>query len=184
MLFLVGKTVGKFTGSDTVYSFVSGHWLQYWLKNSQMRKPFEESHILKVLKGQYIQLYCVLVAFLFPCGCWIDCVSSFSMQTGACYKLCISPYLPVTWWNNCLSMSASKELAPMRNKSGLVQSSPNSSFIRANQVRASFALRIPPAGLKPTLWPVCCKGAFQYCKMDPLSLPRVINFKFPLQPHH
>lgn len=52
-------------------------------------------------------------------------------------------------------MSPSSELAPILNRSGCVQSSPSSSFIKESHVRASLALRIPPAGLKPTLWPVC-----------------------------
>lgn len=64
-------------------------------------------------------------------------------------------HLPVTWWKSCLSMSPSRELAPILNKLGCVQSSPSSSFIKESHVKASLALRIPPAGLKPTLWPVC-----------------------------
>ena len=64
-------------------------------------------------------------------------------------------HLPVTWWKSCLSISPSRELAPILNKLGCVQSSPSSSFIKESHVKASLALRIPPAGLKPTLWPVC-----------------------------
>lgn len=66
-----------------------------------------------------------------------------------------STHLPVTWWKSCLSISPSRELAPILNKFGCVQSSPSSSFIKESHVKASLALRIPPAGLKPTLWPVC-----------------------------
>src|SRR5216110_2891982 len=51
-------------------------------------------------------------------------------------------------------MSVSNELAPSRNKAGLSQRSPSSSFIRISQSSACFAARIPPAGLNPTLAPV------------------------------
>lgn len=54
-------------------------------------------------------------------------------------------------------MSPSRELAPILNKLGCVHSSPSSSFIKESHVNASLELRIPPAGLKPTLWPVCWK---------------------------
>ena len=42
----------------------------------------------------------------------------------------------------------------MRNKELLSHPSPNSSLIRISHVHASLALRIPPAGLKPTTFPV------------------------------
>src|SRR5467141_1236765 len=47
-------------------------------------------------------------------------------------------------------------LAPNRNNSALSQESPSSSFIRASQSSDCFAVRMPPAGLKPTAIPVSC----------------------------
>ena len=60
-------------------------------------------------------------------------------------------YLPVTLWYTCLSISVNKPLAPIRNSVGDNQSLPSSSFIKANQVQESLALRMPPAGLNP-IW--------------------------------
>lgn len=50
----------------------------------------------------------------------------------------------------CLSMSESRELAPIRKRSGVSHSSPSSSLTRESHARDSFAVRMPPAGLKPT----------------------------------
>src|SRR5260221_3063230 len=60
-------------------------------------------------------------------------------------------YLPVTKCSSCRSMSVSNVEAPNRNSSGSSHWRPNSSFIRISQANASLALRMPPAGLKPTL---------------------------------
>ncbi len=51
-------------------------------------------------------------------------------------------------------MSVSRPLAPSLNSDASVHSTPSSSFMRSSQSSACFALRIPPAGLKPTLCPV------------------------------
>lgn len=47
-------------------------------------------------------------------------------------------------------MSASRLLAPSLKRWGLSQSSPSSSFIRVSHTTDSCAVRMPPAGLKPT----------------------------------
>ncbi len=47
-------------------------------------------------------------------------------------------------------MSANRLLAPIRKRWGLSHSSPSSSFIRVSHTRDSCAVRMPPAGLKPT----------------------------------
>src|SRR5439155_287318 len=65
-------------------------------------------------------------------------------------------YRPVAWCSNCRSITASMPLAPNRNNSALSQESPSSSFIRASHSSDCLAVRIPPAGLKPTAIPVSC----------------------------
>ena len=50
----------------------------------------------------------------------------------------------------------SNPLAPKRNSSALIQDGPSSSFINASHSMDCFAVRIPPAGLKPTAMPVSC----------------------------
>src|SRR5438874_958854 len=47
-------------------------------------------------------------------------------------------------------------LAPNRNNSAFSQESPSSSFISASHSSDCFAVRMPPAGLKPTAIPVSC----------------------------
>ena len=49
-------------------------------------------------------------------------------------------YLPVTQWNNCLSMSIRRPEAPIRNMLLFNQSSPSSSLIKINQFIASLAV--------------------------------------------
>ncbi len=51
-------------------------------------------------------------------------------------------------------MSVRSELAPKRKRCGRSQSLPSSSFIIASQSMDCFAVRMPPAGLKPTASPV------------------------------
>src|SRR5438445_609036 len=51
-------------------------------------------------------------------------------------------------------MSVSRALAPSRNRAARSHSSPSSSFMRMSHSSAPLALRIPPAGLNPTAWPV------------------------------
>merc|ERR1711862_835205 len=63
-------------------------------------------------------------------------------------------YLPVTQRNSCLSMSSRRPEAPILNMLLLSQESPSSSLIKINQFIASLAVLIPPAGLKPTRYPV------------------------------
>src|ERR1700723_3095107 len=53
-------------------------------------------------------------------------------------------------------MSPNNPLAPKRNSSARIHDGPSSSFIMASQSMDCFAVRIPPAGLKPTAIPVCC----------------------------
>jgi len=50
--------------------------------------------------------------------------------------------------------SATSDEAPMRNRPGCSQSLPSSSFITNWKAMASFAVAMPPAGLKPTICPV------------------------------
>src|SRR3989454_697342 len=51
-------------------------------------------------------------------------------------------------------MTVSRALAPSRNRAARSHSSPSSSFMRMSHSSAPLALRIPPAGLNPTAWPV------------------------------
>src|SRR5216683_192169 len=53
-------------------------------------------------------------------------------------------------------MSPSKLLAPKRNISARIHDGPSSSLINASHSMDCLAVRMPPAGLKPTAIPVCC----------------------------
>src|SRR5579871_5490061 len=53
-------------------------------------------------------------------------------------------------------MSFSRPLAPKRNSAAFIQSRPSSSFMSASHSVDCLAVRIPPAGLKPTAMPVSC----------------------------
>lgn len=46
--------------------------------------------------------------------------------------------------------SPSKLEAPMRNSFGVSHSGPNSVYTRTNQLTASLAVFMPPAGFRPT----------------------------------
>src|SRR2546430_2614419 len=56
-------------------------------------------------------------------------------------------------------MSVSRALAPSRNRAARSHSSPSSSFMRMSHSSAPLALRIPPAGLNPTAWPVSSRDS-------------------------
>src|SRR6266404_2825516 len=117
------------------------------------------------LAPQLIQLqnqFCILRTRFFAHGCPASCgtairgcaLSIFLFLTQAIGCRYSAEYRPVTWNSSCRSISASMPLAPRRKRCESSQLFPNSSFISVSHSSDCFAVRIPPAGLKPTAMPV------------------------------
>lgn len=78
-------------------------------------------------------------------------------------------------------MSESSVLAPIRKSSGVSHSSPSSSFTRESQARESLALRMPPAGLKPTLFPVFQKKSLMARSITIATGKVAFTVSFPVE---